>query len=184
MITPVHDDASGQWVAPFVMAGINTRVVHRSHALQGRPWGDDFRYDEAMLMGDGPIGMAKAVAVSGGLASLFALTAIGPVRQLLNDRVLPKPGEGPSLEQQEAGSFDLRFFGETAAGEQLQISVTGDRDPGYGATARMLAEVAFCLVEDDEDDAGGGFWTPSTAIGERLVERLEDHAGMSFTTVV
>ncbi len=184
VITPVHDDASDQWVAPFVMASINTRVVHRSHALLDRPWGADFVYDEAMLMGDGPLGMAKATALSGGLAGFMGLAAVGPIRGLLNRYLLPKPGDGPSPEAQEAGSFDIRFFGSTADGDELQISVTGDRDPGYGSTAKMLAEAAFCLVEDDDDDATGGFWTPSTAFGGRLVERLERYAGVAFTTIV
>ncbi len=184
VITPVHDDASDQWVAPFVMAAINTRVVHRSHALLGRPWGDEFEYDEAMLMGEGPLGMAKATAVSGGVAGFMGLATIAPMRKLLDKFVLPQPGEGPSPGAQEAGSFDLRFYGATASGERLQIAVTGDRDPGYGSTAKMLAEAAFCLVEDDDDDAGGGFWTPSTAFGDRLVERLETYAGLAFTSVV
>ena len=183
VITPVHDDASGQWVAPFVMAAINTRVVHRSHALLGRPWGDEFTYSEAMLMGHGPVGMVKASAFSGGLAGFMGLAAVGPIRGLLNRFVLPKPGDGPSVQTQEAGSFDIRLYGETASGERLEISVTGDRDPGYGSTAKMLGEAAFCLVEDDDDDAGGGFWTPSTALGDRLVDRLEDHAGIAFTSV-
>lgn len=183
VITPVHDDASGQWVAPFVMASINTRVVHRSHALQGRPWGDGFRYDEAMLMGSGPLGMAKASALSGGLAGFMGLATIGPARSLLSRFVLPEPGEGPTPEAQASGSFDLAFYGETPSGEKLTISVVGDRDPGYGSTAKMLGEAAFCLVEDEEGDAAGGFWTPSTAFGDRLVERLEAYAGLRFATV-
>ncbi len=183
VITPEHDPLSGQWVAPFVMAGINTRVVHRSHALLGRPWGVDFRYDEAMAMGEGPLGMAKASALVGGLGGFMGLAALGPVRGVLERFVLPKPGEGPSPEAQAAGFFDLRFHGTTAAGDRIETKVTGDRDPGYGSTAKMLAEAAFCLVEDDPDDAAGGFWTPSTAFGDRLRERLIAHAGLTFSMV-
>jgi short subunit dehydrogenase-like uncharacterized protein len=177
---PMRDDASGQWVAPFVMAAVNTRVVHRSHALLGRPWGPAFTYDEAMLMGTGPLGAAKAGALSGGLAAGMGLAALGPTRRALQRFVLPKPGEGPSPEAQEKGSFDLRFFGTTADGRTIRTRVTGDRDPGYSGTARMLAEAATALVELDADEVGGGFWTPATAFGDRLVERLEDHAGIRF----
>jgi short subunit dehydrogenase-like uncharacterized protein len=177
---PMRDDASGQWVAPFVMAAVNTRVVHRSHALLGRPWGPAFTYDEAMLMGTGPLGAAKAGALSGGLAAGMGLAALGPTRRALQRFVLPKPGEGPSPEAQEKGSFDLRFFGTTADGRTIRTRVTGDRDPGYSGTARMLSEAATALVELDADEVGGGFWTPATAFGDRLVERLEDHAGIRF----
>jgi short subunit dehydrogenase-like uncharacterized protein len=176
----MRDDASGQWVAPFVMAAVNTRVVHRSHALLGRPWGPAFTYDEAMLMGTGPLGAAKAGGLSGGLAAGMGLAALGPTRRALQRFVLPKPGEGPSPEAQEKGSFDLRFFGTTADGRTIRTRVTGDRDPGYSGTARMLSEAATALVELDADEVGGGFWTPATAFGDRLVERLEDHAGIRF----
>jgi short subunit dehydrogenase-like uncharacterized protein len=176
---PLHDDASGQWVAPFVMAAVDTRVVQRSHALQGRPWGADFTYDEAMLMGTGPLGAAKAGGLSAGLAAGMGLAALGPARKMLG-RVLPKPGSGPSLEAQENGSFDLRFFGTTADGRSIRTRVTGDRDPGYGSTAKMLAESAVALVDLDCNDVPGGFWTPSTAFGDSLIERLEAHAGLRF----
>ncbi len=180
---PVHDEASGEWVAPFVMASINTRVVHRSHALLGRPWGDDFLYDEAMMMGDGPIGAAKAAGLAAGLGGFMGAAAIGPVRSLLNKYVLPKPGDGPSDEAQAAGFFDLRFFGETAAGDNLEVRVTGDRDPGYGSTAKMLGEAAVALLELDPVEVGGGFFTPSTAFGAKLIERLVEHAGLTFSLV-
>jgi short subunit dehydrogenase-like uncharacterized protein len=179
---PVHDDASGEWVAPFVMAAINTRVVHRSHALLGRPWGPAFRYDEAMLMGPGPIGAAKATGLSVGMAGFLGVVALGPTRRLLG-RVLPKPGSGPSPEAQEAGYFDIRFFGATTTGTRIQTRVTGDRDPGYGGTAKMLGESAVALLDLDREQVGGGFWTPSTAFGDRLVERLEEHAGLRFDVV-
>jgi short subunit dehydrogenase-like uncharacterized protein len=179
ILGPTRDDASDQWVAPFVMAAINTRVVQRSHALLGRRWGQSFRYDEAMMMGSGPLGALKAGGLSAGLAGFIGVAAFGPTRSLLN-RVLPKPGSGPSPEAQEAGYFDLRFFGTTADGRRIRTRVTGDRDPGYGSTAKMLGETAVALLDLDRDQVGGGFWTPSTAFGDRLVERLEEHAGLRF----
>ena len=115
-----------------------------------------------------------------GLAAGLGLTAVGPVRRALQRYVLPKPGDGPSPEAQEKGSFDVRFFGSTADGKTIRTRVTGDRDPGYSGTARMLAEAAAALVELDAGEVGGGFWTPATAFGDRLVERLESHAGIRF----
>jgi len=180
---PVHDPVSGQWVAPFVMAAVNTRVVQRSHALLGRPWGPEFRYDEATATGDGPLGAAKAAGLSAGLAAGMGLAALGPTRRLVG-RVVPQPGDGPSAEAQRSGHFDLRFHGRTADGRSIVTKVTGDRDPGYGSTAKMLGEAATALVELSPDEVGGGFWTPSTAFGDRLVERLEAHAGLRFDVLV
>ncbi len=179
VVRPQLDAKSGEWVAPFIMAAANTRVVQRSHALLGRPWGDGFEYDEAMLVGGGPMGAIKAAAVAGGMAGFTGMAALGPTRKLIG-RFLPEPGEGPSEDAQEAGFFDLRLYGETADGDQLVTKVTGDRDPGYGSTAKMLAETAVGLVELDHDDLGGGFWTPSTAFGDDLIVRLVEHAGLTF----
>jgi short subunit dehydrogenase-like uncharacterized protein len=179
---PTRDADTGDWLAPFVMAAVNTRVVQRSHALLGRRWGPDFRYDEAMDMGAGPLGAAKATGLTAGLGAGMGVMAFGPTRNLAG-RVLPKPGEGPSPEAQRAGSFDLRFTGVTADGDRITTRVTGDRDPGYGATGRMLGEAAVGLLDVDHDEVGGGFWTPATALGDRLVERLEAHAGMRFDVV-
>ena len=180
---PEQDEASGSWVAPFVMASINTEIVHRSHALLGRPWGDDFLYDEAMMMGEGLSGAAKAAATTGALGVFAGLSSLAPTRSLLTRYVLPKPGEGPSTEKQENGFFSLRFFGETATGDKVVTSVTGDRDPGYGSTAKMLGEAALALVDLPRADRAGGFWTPSTAFGNDLVERLESHAGLQFSII-
>ncbi len=179
--TPVYDKVAGAWLAPFVMAGINTKVVHRSHALLGHPWGVDFRYDEAMMMGNKLGGALRAGGLTAGLGGFLALAAIGPTRTLMAKYVLPKPGEGPTPEEQENGFFDLRFFGRTAAGQNLVTKVTGDRDPGYGSTAKMLGEAAVCLAKDvGRTGADGGFWTPSTAMNGVLLERLIAHAGLDF----
>ncbi len=182
--TPVHDEDAGAWLAPFVMAGINTKVVHRSHALQGHPWGRDFLYDEAMMMGGSLSGALRAGTFSLGMGAFLGLAVMGPTRRLLERHVLPKPGEGPSPEEQEAGFFDLRLFGRTASGESLVTQVTGDRDPGYGSTAKMLGEAAACLAQDgDRIRQEGGFWTPSTAMDGALLERLTAHAGLGFKRI-
>jgi len=169
------------WVAPFVMAGINTRVVHRSNALAGAAYGRHFRYDESMMTGPGLKGRATAMAVAAGLGGFLAAAAVPPSRYLLERFVVPKPGEGPSPEAQERGNYDFRFFGHTEAGQSLTVKVTGDRDPGYGSTGKILGEAAVCLALDTpKADFPGGFWTPATVLGARLRERLVAHAGLTF----
>ncbi len=181
--TPHRDPATGRWLGPFVMAAVNTRVVHRTHALLGRPWGPDFRYQEAMDLGPGPLGAAKATGLAAGTFAGMGLLAVKPLRSALGRWVLPKPGDGPTPAQQEAGHFDIRFSGTTASGRRIETQVTGDRDPGYGSTAKMLGEAAVALAELDRDEVPGGFWTPASAFGDRLVERLEAHAGLRFTVL-
>lgn len=179
---PTRDALSGQWVAPFVMAAINTRIVLATNVRLGHPWGRDFRYDEGMLMGSGPLGLAKAGGLSAGLLAALGVTAVGPLRGLLAARLLPKPGTGPSVESQRKGFFELRFFGRTPDGEHIATRVTGDRDPGYGSTAKMLGETAAALVELQPEALPGGFWTPASTFGDELVSRLEAHAGLRFET--
>jgi short subunit dehydrogenase-like uncharacterized protein len=172
------------WTAPFVMSAINTRVVQRSNALSKQAYGANFRYDEAMLTGRGLKGRIAAAAVGAGLASFMAASAVGPVRGALERFVLPGPGEGPKPEEQEKGFFDLRFFGKTEDGRSLRAKVTGDRDPGYASTAKMLGQAGACLALDiDKADRPGGFWTPATIFGDRLVRRLTAHAGLTFEVV-
>lgn len=179
--TTQRDRDFKRWIAPFIMAAINTRVVFRSNALRDSAYGQDFRYDEAMMMGSGPVGAAMSVGITGALAGFMTAAAIPPSRWVLERFVVPKPGEGPSPEAQEKGCYDLRFFGETPSGKTFFAKVTGDRDPGYGSTAKMLGQAAICLARDiDKDACGGGFWTPSTAMGDALLQRLQDNAGLSF----
>jgi len=176
---PRRDESSGEWTAPFIMAATNTRVVQRSHALTGRRWGHDFEYDEAMGMGGGPAGAIKASVLTAALAGFAGAVAFEPSRRLVAG-VLPKPGQGPSQAAQEAGFFDLRFHGTTADGDTITTKVTGDRDPGYGSTAKMLAEAALTFVDIPRDEVAGGFWTPTTMFGDLLLERLVEHAGLTF----
>lgn len=178
---PEYDADAGSWLAPFVMAAINTRVVHRSNALKGWAYGADFTYDEAMMTGRGTKGRLGALGVAAGLGGFVGLAALKPTRWLLERFVVPKPGEGPSPREQANGFYDIRVLGRTAAGDSLTVKVTGDRDPGYGSTAKMLGEAAACLAQDlPKDGLPGGFWTPATALGDRYVQRLVDHAGLSF----
>jgi short subunit dehydrogenase-like uncharacterized protein len=180
---PEHSDDLGSWTAAFVMAPTNTRVVLRTHALAGHPWGDHFTYGEAMMTGDGLSGRAKAYGLSATMAGFMGAAGVGPVRSLLG-RALPAPGEGPSPDKQRAGFYDLRFHGRTDTGDTITTRVTGDQDPGYGSTSKILGEAAVCLLErsHDVDDGGvgGGFSTPATALGDVFVDALTQHAGLTF----
>lgn len=178
---PAFDADFGQWTAPFVMAAINTRVVRRTNALLDSPYGADFRYDEAVLTGEGPAGFAKAAGQAAAQAAGMAAFAIGPLRRL-GARWLPESGEGPSKSQRENGFFELRFHAappEGSGAEPLVGRVTGDRDPGYGSTSKMLGQAALCLALDPPKVVGG-FFTPAAAMGDALIERLVKHAGLTF----
>lgn len=175
-----YDEAYGSWIAPFIMAAINTRVVHRSNALSGKAYGENFFYEEAMATGKEARGKRAARMTSWGMGGMMVAMALPPVRWLLEKTVLPAPGEGPSPKEQLEGSFALDFLGTTAKGETIRARVTGDRDPGYGSTAKMLAQAAACLAHDVPEDASGGFWTPATLLGDALIERLRAHSGLTF----
>lgn len=179
--SPELDEHSGQWAGPFIMAGINTRVVHRSNALLDNAYGDQFKYDESMLMGKGTKGRLTAMGFAAGIAAFIAGAAIKPTRWLLENHIVPKPGEGPSPESQRKGFYDLRFSGYTADGQLIQTKVTGDRDPGYGSTAKMLAQAGLSLAFDvSKKDKNGGFWTTASIFDQRFIDRLEEKAGLNF----
>jgi short subunit dehydrogenase-like uncharacterized protein len=174
-----YDPIAKSWLAPFVMAGINTRVVHRSNALQAYGYGKDFKYDEAMMTGNGLKGRLTAMGLAGGMAGFLVGAALPPTRWVLEKYVVPKPGEGPSENSQKQGSYDLRFYGTTSKGKTLLAKVTGDMDPGYGSTAKMLGEAVVSLAKD-EHSKEGGFWTPASLMGEKLISRMQQHAGLKF----
>ena len=173
------DDDAASWTAPFVMASVNTRVVRRSHALLGYPWGKDFRYHEAINTGRGVGGWTRAAMITGGLGGLVGLASFDWSRALLERFVLPKPGTGPDADAREKGFFILEQIGNLADGRQIRSRITGDRDPGYGSTSKMLAESAVCLALDDLDSAGGVL-TPAAAMAASLIERLTENAGLTF----
>ena len=163
---PVYEEDLQSWTAPFMMALINTRNVHRSNLLMGFPYGKDFVYDEMVLTGAGEKGEANARKV---MAANNEKT--GP-----NAR---KPGEGPSKEEQENGLYDLLYVAVAPDGREVRASVKGDRDPGYGSTSKMISECAICLLRDTPD-VPAGFWTPGAAMQHKLIKRLVDHAGLTF----
>lgn len=175
------DDWAGAWTGPFVMASINTKNVHRSHALRGHPWGTGFRYSERMLTGTGPEGERRARRLARQSAWQQRLLALGPVRSLAQHFVLPAPGEGPDAQARAAGRYEIGFTGETVAGQRLTVRVAGEGDPGYASTSRMIVEAARTLLLDVPHSATpGGVWTPAAAMGLALVRRLQAQAGLRF----
>lgn len=175
------DEDFDSWAGPFIMASINTRVVLRSNALVDGFYAESFKYDEAMLTGAGKRGEKAAKKLSLGTKVSMFMMAFAAMRWLATRFFLPSPGEGPTPQQQLSGCYDLRLIGRTPRGERVRIKVTGDRDPGYGSTAKMLAQAGISLRRDvDEGEVAGGFWTPATAFNNKLITRLKDHAGMDF----
>jgi len=169
------------WSGPFIMAGINVRIVLRSNAITDGSYGLPFKYFEASLTGDGAAGEKRAKRLARGSGLIGLVMVLPPLRWLATTFFLPKPGEGPSPEQQEKGFFDIRIHGRTDNDDQIVVKVTGDRDPGYGSTAKMLAQAAISLHRDvDKSDKSGGIWTPAAIFGADLFRRLESYAGLNF----
>ena len=161
---PIFDEKLDTWVAPFFMAPINTKNVHRSNALMNHSYGKDFCYNEMWVSGPGDEG--KAVA--------DAMASLNP----MGGKDGPKPGEGPSRESRENGSYDVLFCADIAE-QSVHVSVKGDMDPGYGSTSKMITESAICLVKECEELVGG-IYTPASSMGEKLIKRLEMSAGLTF----
>ena len=161
-----YEEDMQSWAAPFMMALINTRNVHRSNMLMGFPYGREFIYDEMVLTGAGEKGEANAKLVMAANSEKTGPNA-------------PKPGEGPSREERENGLYDLLYVAVAPDGRQIRAGVKGDRDPGYGSTSKMISECAICLLRDTPD-VPAGIWTPGAAMGHKLIKRLTDHAGLRF----
>lgn len=163
---PIEETDLGSWSAPFIMASINTKNIHRSNALLGHQYGEDFVYDEMVLTGPGAEGQAAAEYVA---------------KDDSMSKNPPKPGEGPSKEERETGFYDVMFVGGAPDGTRLIAGVTGDKDPGYGSTSKMIAEAALCLAQDISREATpGGVYTSAPAMGSALIKRLTANAGLTF----
>ena len=177
----VTEDADiNSWSAPFVMASINTKNVHRTNALAQYAYGRDFTYSEMMLTGPGAKGKQRATSAQNASNMQRTLLGFAPTRMLLTQFVLPKPGQGPDKEQRETGMFDVLYVGAAADGRTLRASVYGDKDPGYGSTSKMISEAALTLNDTSRQTTPGGIWTPAAAMGDALITRLEEKAGLTF----
>ncbi len=173
-----HWPEHGVWTGPFIMAGCNTRVVRRSHALLGAPWGEDFSYTEAMGTGRGVRGWVRAQVMRAGLGAMVVILATPLLRALALGRWLPIPGDGPTLHQRTTGHFAAHVVG-SRGDRTIAVDVTGEGDPGYLATSRMLAQTALALATDALPPRYGVL-TPASVLGEALPPRLE-RVGIRFT---
>jgi len=163
-MVPRHEEDLGKWAAPFVMAPINTKNVHRTNFLLGHPYGEDFKYDEMVLTSPGEAGKKMAEAAQEMMKNPFGSKP-------------PKPGEGPTKEERENGFYDVLFVAEMPGGETLHYAVKGKYDPGYGSTSRMLSETGIALLSCKTE---GGIGTPGAFLGKALVDRLQEHAEIAF----
>ena len=163
------------------MASINTKIVRRSNALMNYTYGKDFTYNEATLSGEGFTGMIKAYTLVIPLVILMSAKP-GSLLKKIVDFILPKPGEGPNKKNRESGFYNLRFYVKLEDDSDAFAKVTGDMDPGYGSTSKMLAESAICLAKDKLPNSYGVL-TPSSAMGDSILKRLQSNAGLSFSFV-
>ena len=176
----VYDKKIKSWIAPFLMAGINTKIVRRSNALSNYNYGKDFKYDEAVMTGKGIKGQLAGIMLSIPLILLAAKP--GSILNKIFSFFVPKPGQGPDKKERESGYFSSKFFVFDEHSNSSIFKVTGDRDPGYGSTSKMLAESAVCLAKDNLDNTFG-IITPSYAMGNNILERLVSNAGLSFKRI-
>ena len=173
----IFDNESNSWIYPFIMAGINTKIVRRSNALSNFQYGKEFTYEEATIAGKGISGFWKAIL------ALFPLAMIGInpnsfLKKIVNS-FMPKPGEGPGIEKRKNGFYNLRFYITIDDKKKAFAKVIGDSDPGYSSTSKMLAESALCLAFDELPE-NYGVVTPSFSMGDKLLNRLNENAGLKF----
>jgi short subunit dehydrogenase-like uncharacterized protein len=167
---PHHNAGLGAWALP--LPTIDPDVIRRSAAALD-VYGPDFSYSHFVAVKHLP----SAAALAAGAASLITATQVPPVRSWLLGRI--KPGAGPSAETRAKSWFSVHFAAE-AGGQKVITKVSGG-DPGYGETAKMLAESAMALAYDDLPKTAGQV-TTAEAMGDALLSRLQQ-AGMTFTVV-
>ena len=172
-----YDEDSKSWIAPFMMAGINTKIVRRSNALSNYSYGKNFTYDESIMTGDGFRGRIRAIISV--LPLIFLSAKPGSLLKRIFNFFTPKPGQGPNENERENGYYSMRFYIRYNDKSRALVRVTGDRDPGYGSTSKMLAESAICLSKDSLKDTYGVI-TPSIAMGDQILDRLQAKAGLTF----
>ena len=176
----IYDKKTNSWISPFLMAGINTRIVRRSNALSNFSYGKDFKYDEAVMTGKGLRGRLNGIILL--IPLMFLAAKPGSFFNKIFNIISPKPGQGPGKKERENGYFSLRFFVFKKSGDKSIFKVTGDRDPGYGSTSKMLAESAVCLAKDMLEDKYGVI-TPSYAMSDNILNRLISKAGLTFNKI-
>ena len=176
----IYDSKIKTWISPFLMAGINTKIVRRSNALSNYNYGKEFKYDEAVMTGNGFKGRLKGIILS--IPLIFLSAKPGSLFNKIFNFLSPKPGKGPNKKERESGYFSLRFYVFQEENDFSIYKVTGDKDPGYGSTSKMLAESAVCLAKDELNN-NFGILTPSIAMSDSLLDRLVSKAGLKFSKI-
>ncbi|AYF73498.1 enoyl-ACP reductase [Nocardia yunnanensis] len=168
------DPSLDGWVATFIMGAHNTKIVRRSNGLLGWPYGKNFRYREVMSAGASATAPLVAAGIAGGIVATMAagavLSRVALGRKLI-DRIVPKPGTGPSEQSRRNGWFTMRTFAHTTSGAKYVCTFAGKGDPGYQATSVMLGQSGLCLAFDTLPELAG-ILTPASAMGDALTERL------------
>ena len=177
-----YDPRIEKWTAPFVMARFNSRIVFRTNDLKQYDYGRNFMYDEGLAVGYGMRGRFRGSMIMFAISIFIKLMSMSFTRSLLQKTILPKPGEGPSKAEREGGYFKVKIIGQDVEGEnRTEVFIADSNDPGYGSTAKMLAETALCLALDAERlPKQYGIVTPAVALGVTLADRLKK-AGFIIT---
>jgi len=163
----LREGSLGAWAIP--LPTIDPQIILRSARALER-YGPDFSYGHFAAVKHLPVA-AGGVA---GVGALFALAQVPPARRVLLGRL--QPGEGPTEAKRAKGWFKVRFVGE-GGGRRVITEVSGG-DPGYGDTAKMLAQAASCLAHDDLPQTAGQV-TTAQAMGDALIARVRT-AGIRF----
>jgi short subunit dehydrogenase-like uncharacterized protein len=171
----IAPELDGYWVGPFVMASVNTRVVRRSNALLDYAYGRRFEYAEQMSTGRSFVApVAAAVSAAGNAATMTLGSRFGNrLPRTVVDRVLPKPGTGPSEQTRERGHYTVETYTTTTTGARYRATMSQKGDPGYKATSVLLGESALALAQDrDRLSDLRGVLTPAAAMGDALMARF------------
>lgn len=180
----IAPELDGIWTGAFVMGATNSRIVRRSNALLDWAYGRSFRYSENMSVGSSVV---APVAAALGTAANAAVLGLGSryfdkLPRSLVERVLPKPGTGPSERARENGHYTVETYTTTTSGARYRATMSQQGDPGYKATSVLLGECGLALALDrDALSDLRGVLTPATALGDALLARLPG-AGVTLKT--
>jgi len=174
-----YDGRYNEWLTPFLMETINSKIVRRGLSLCSHPYGKGFQYHEAMIAGNGFSGRIKAYIILLGLGLMQAKPGF---LQKMFRKLFPNPGEGPDAKERTEGFFYFIARGYLKNGQVFQAKIIGDQDPGYGSTSKMIGEAAVCLAKDNQNK-NYGILTPVSAMEDNLFRRLKKNAGLTFSII-
>jgi short subunit dehydrogenase-like uncharacterized protein len=180
----IAPELDGFWTGAFAMGAPNARIVRRSNALLDWAYGRKFRYAETMSLGSS---VAAPVAAAMGTAASAAFLGLGSryfdkLPRTLVERIVPKPGTGPSEKAREKGHYTVETYTTTSSGARYRAKMAQRGDPGYKATSVLLGECGLALAFDrDQLSELRGVLTPAASLGDALLVRLPS-AGVTLET--